>query len=100
MVRSPESLRFHWNHHQEAGAHYRAAPTDDLYALGVCLYRAVTGHAPFPEDIPSDALQLHIVKYTPTAPSDLNPRVPRALSDCILRLLAKKPRSGTRAGDR
>jgi serine/threonine-protein kinase len=91
MVRSPESLRFHWQHQQQAGAHYRATPTDDLYALGVCLYRAVTGHDPFPEHIPPDMLQVFIVRQIPTAPSDLNPRVPRALSDCILRLLAKKP---------
>jgi serine/threonine protein kinase len=90
-LRSPEAVRFLWEHHTHPGVHYPFQRTDELYALGVCLYRAATGHYPFsPEGMP-DMLQHAIVHHPPHAPSDFNRRVPRALSEVILRLLAKKP---------
>ena len=89
-LRSPESVRFLWKHF-ESGAHYAFQPTDDLYALGVCLYRAATGHYPFTGGGLVDLLQHDIVHRAPLAPADLNPRIPRALSDVLLRLLAKEP---------
>jgi eukaryotic-like serine/threonine-protein kinase len=88
---SPEALRFWWSSPQRPGEHYAAQPTDDLYALGVCLYRATTGQDPFPEGWPSDLMQYAIVHQVPHAPLKVNSRVPRALSDLILRLLAKTP---------
>jgi len=96
-MRSPESLRFLWDNHKNPEAHYSFQRTDDLYALGVCLYRAATGHYPFPEGMP-DLLQCSIVLQRPHAPSDFNRRVPRALSEVILRLLAKNPRDRYQSG--
>jgi len=90
-LRSPESVRFLWENFERPGVHYAFQPTDDLYALGVCLYRAVTGHYPFHGGGLMDLLQHDIVHQEPFAPSDFNHRVPRALNDIILRLLAKKP---------
>jgi serine/threonine-protein kinase len=90
-LRSPESVRFHRENHGRPGARYEYRPTDDLYALGVSLYRVVTGHYPFPPHLPPDMLYLAIEAQTPPAPADFNRRTPRALSDIILRLLEKKP---------
>jgi hypothetical protein len=89
-LRSPESVRFHRENHGRPGARYEYPPTDDLYALGVSLYRVVTGHYPFPPHLPPDMLYLAIEGQTPPAPADFNRRTPRALSDVIMRLLAKK----------
>ncbi|MFB1478781.1 serine/threonine protein kinase [Corallococcus sp. RDP092CA] len=91
LLRSPESVRFHREHHGRPGARYEHQPTDDLYALGVSLYRVVTGHYPFPPHLPPDMLYLAIEAQTPPAPADFNRRTPQALSDVIMRLLAKKP---------
>ena len=88
---SPEAVRFLWHSPERPGTNYAFQPTDDLYALGVCLYRATTGHYPFSEWLPADVLQSAIVHVRPLAPALVNPRVPRALSDVIVRLLAKNP---------
>ncbi|ATB29102.1 serine/threonine protein kinase [Melittangium boletus] len=88
---SPEAVRFLWRSSESPGTHYTFQPTDDLYALGVSLYRATTGHYPFSEWLPSELLQFAIVHVQPLAPVLVNPRVPRALSDVIVRLLAKDP---------
>ncbi|MBZ4414819.1 serine/threonine protein kinase [Myxococcus sp. XM-1-1-1] len=90
-LRSPESVRFHRANHGRPGARYEHQPTDDLFALGVSLYRAVTGHYPFPPHLPPDMLYLAIEAQTPPTPADFNRRTPRALSDVIMRLLAKQP---------
>lgn len=91
LLRSPESVRFHRENHGRPGARYEYRPTDDLYALGVCLYRVVTGHYPFPPHLPPDMLYLAIEGQTPPEPADFNRRTPQALSDVIMRLLTKKP---------
>lgn len=91
LLRSPEAVRFHRTNHGRPGARYEYPPTDDLYALGVSLYRVVTGHFPFPPHLPPDMLYLAIEGQRPPAPADFNRRTPRALSDIIMKLLAKKP---------
>jgi serine/threonine-protein kinase len=96
-MRSPESIRFLWKHHEDRKARYTFQRTDELYALGVCLYRAVTGHYPFPEGM-GDLAQYAIVHEQPPTPRDFNRRVPQALSDLIMRLLAKKPEERYQSG--
>ncbi|MCP3142113.1 serine/threonine protein kinase [Pyxidicoccus xibeiensis] len=97
-LRSPEALDFHRLHFRQAGARYAFKPTDDLYALGVCLFRALTGHYPFPPEIPGDLLMLAILAHVPPPVAAINRRVPPALSEVVARLLEKKPQARYGAG--
>jgi serine/threonine-protein kinase len=95
---SPEAVHFLRTHSQRPGSRYEARATDDLHALGVTLYRLVTGYWPFSPELPADLLYAQIESAVPVAPADFNRRVPRALSDIILRLLAKKPEARFQSG--
>ncbi len=59
----------------------------DLYSAGATLYEIFTGFVPFRE---GDVLYHH-VHTRPRPPRELNPAIPNALSDLILRCLEKKP---------
>ena len=62
----------------------------DLYSLGVVLYRLTTGDVPF-RGTSTMALLMALATETPRPPRELNPEMPSALDDLIIRLLAKKP---------
>jgi len=62
----------------------------DLYSFGAVLYETVTGKPPFPGEDPVKAIFSHIHDF-PVSPSRLNPMVPQALVDCIMKLLEKEP---------
>lgn len=62
----------------------------DLYSFGAVLYEMATGKPPFQGDDPVKIIFSHIHDY-PIAPSRLNPKVPPALSECIMKLLEKEP---------
>ncbi len=68
----------------------------DLYALGCLLYELLTGRPPFTGELPAAILSQHI-SAAPRPPDELDPAVPAALSELVLRLLAKDP--GRRPGD-
>src|SRR5947209_4884690 len=62
----------------------------DLYSLGIILYEICTGTAPFRGDNPSAIMVQHIIAQ-PTPPILINPNIPPALSEVILRCIAKDP---------
>jgi len=62
----------------------------DLYSLGAVLYEAVTGKPPFPGEDPVKIIFSHIHDY-PVSPDRLNPKIPHALAECIMKLLEKDP---------
>ncbi|WP_394850193.1 AAA family ATPase [Pendulispora brunnea] len=62
----------------------------DLYSLGVTLYELLTHRVPF---LGSDALEwvhAHLARR-PKPPADVDPTIPRSVSDIVLKLLEKNP---------
>jgi serine/threonine protein kinase len=62
----------------------------DVYALGVILYELCTGTLPF-RDESSVAVMMQHIRTLPTPPILINPNIPQALSEVILRALGKDP---------
>jgi eukaryotic-like serine/threonine-protein kinase len=62
----------------------------DLYSVGVCLYEIVTGAVPFHADSEYTLMGL-IVRRNPPPPVQVDPSVPKALNNVILRALEKNP---------
>src|SRR5262249_55159076 len=62
----------------------------DLFSLGVILYQVATGRQPFARDSVTATLRA-VVDHHPSAPHEVAAAVPPALSDLIVRLLAKSP---------
>ena len=79
MTASPEQV------HAEGPVDGRA----DVYALGVTMFRLITGKLPFYGER-MDLLRLHVEQPAP-APSSINKSLPSEFDDVVLRALAKDP---------
>jgi serine/threonine protein kinase len=64
----------------------------DIYSLGVVMYEVLTGHPPLSATGEVSLLSQHAY-VTPVAPYLRNPAIPEAISQLIMRMLAKKPES-------
>lgn len=73
------------------------SPAADVYALGIVMYEMLTGRTPFDGDTPVAVAMQHI-QEAPTPPSQLNPNIPPALEEIILRCLEKVPEMRFRDG--
>jgi eukaryotic-like serine/threonine-protein kinase len=74
---------------EQAQGHAVSAASD-LYAVGVILYELLTGVVPFDGDT-AVAIAFKQVSAQPLPPSAVNPTVPAALDEVVLRALAKDP---------
>jgi serine/threonine-protein kinase len=83
--RTPEAARFYREKKLNADARYEFKESDDLYALGVCLYDVLTSPSPEQRHQPM------VASLMPPAACDVNPRVPAPLSNAAMALVARSP---------
>lgn len=67
-----------------------AGPPADLYAFGIMCFHMLTGKLPFTGNTPMEVMEKH-VHHEPPVPHEVNPAIPKALSELILKLLGKEP---------
>jgi PAS domain S-box-containing protein len=60
----------------------------DFYSLGVTFYELLTSKLPFDTQDAMELVHCHIAKH-PVPPSQLNPEIPKPVSDIVMKLLAK-----------
>ncbi len=65
-------------------------PSADVYSLGNVMYEMVTGRIVFDGDTPV-AIAMQHIQDAPTPPSQINPNIPTALEEIIMRCLKKAP---------
>jgi tRNA A-37 threonylcarbamoyl transferase component Bud32/uncharacterized protein (DUF433 family) len=73
---------------EQAAGRKDIGPAADSYALGVILYRLLSGRLPHLGPTPLEVL-LRVMEEEPAAPRKLNPKIPRDLETIVLRCLQK-----------
>ena len=77
--------------HYFSPEHARGGFTDeksDLYSLGVVMYEMLTGKVPFDADTPVSVALKHMQEES-IAPKNVNPNIPIAVNDIIMKALKK-----------
>ena len=70
----------------------------DLYSIGVTFYEIVTGQKPFVDENNFAVMKAHI-EQPPRPPIELNPEIPLALNQLILKAMAKDPAQRFQSAD-
>jgi len=77
----------------------KAVFASDIYSVGVTMYQMLTGSLPYDTPAPADLARLQRGELV-TAPRLKNPKIPKALNDIVLKMLAPDPMTRyQRAGD-
>lgn len=74
----------------EQGQGLKIDGRSDEYALAVMAYEMIVGHPPFEAETPLAVVLKHVTEPL-TPPSAINPRVPEAVSEVIVKALNKSP---------
>jgi serine/threonine protein kinase len=67
---------------------HTVTPSSDQYALGVVLYQLATGHLPYEAETPMGLALKHATEPLPR-PRAVNPKLPDAVEEVIIRALSK-----------
>jgi serine/threonine protein kinase len=62
----------------------------DIYSFGIVLYELLTGVTPFDSESEFEVMQAH-TNRKPIPPASINPMIPAALNNAILKALEKEP---------